>query len=32
MYQQLATEGLGQPLSQITFVIVDLETTGGSPA
>jgi len=32
MYEQLATEDLGQPLSQTTFVIVDLETTGGSPA
>jgi DNA polymerase-3 subunit epsilon len=32
MYEQMATEDLGQPLNLITFVIVDLETTGGSPA
>lgn len=32
MYEQLATEDLGQPLDHTTFVIVDLETTGGSPA
>jgi DNA polymerase-3 subunit epsilon len=29
---QLSFEDLGQPLVSTTFVIVDLETTGGSPA
>lgn len=28
---QLTTDDLGTPLSEATFVIVDLETTGGSP-
>ncbi len=32
MHEQLSTEALGVPLSQATFVVVDLETTGGSPA
>ena len=31
MYEQLAVEDLGHPLLDTTFVIVDLETTGGSP-
>ncbi|CAB4622641.1 unannotated protein [freshwater metagenome] len=31
MYEQLATEELGLTLLETTFVIVDLETTGGSP-
>ncbi|MDD2817583.1 MAG: DEDD exonuclease domain-containing protein [Candidatus Nanopelagicales bacterium] len=31
VYEQLATEDLGHPLLETTFVIVDLETTGGSP-
>jgi len=30
-YQQVSIEELGTPLSQVTFVVVDLETTGGSP-
>ncbi|MFA7322981.1 MAG: DEDD exonuclease domain-containing protein [Candidatus Nanopelagicales bacterium] len=28
---QLATDDIGQPLSDVTFVVVDLETTGSSP-
>ena len=32
MHEQLTTDGLGLPLSHATFVVVDLETTGGSPA
>ena len=32
MHEQLSTDGLGLPLSHATFVVVDLETTGGSPA
>ncbi|PZS01611.1 MAG: DEDD exnuclease domain-containing protein [Pseudonocardiales bacterium] len=31
-YVQASFDELGQPLSAVTFVIVDLETTGGSPA
>ncbi|MGY1724716.1 DEDD exonuclease domain-containing protein [Blastococcus sp. SYSU DS0533] len=30
-YQQVSIEDVGTPLSQVTFVVVDLETTGGSP-
>src|SRR6185312_2769774 len=30
-YQQVSIEELGTPLSGVTFVVVDLETTGGSP-
>jgi DNA polymerase-3 subunit epsilon len=30
-YEQVAIEDLGTPLSEVTFVVVDLETTGGSP-
>ena len=29
---QLTFEAIGTPLSQVTFVVVDLETTGASPA
>ncbi|NYD21079.1 DEDD exonuclease domain-containing protein [Kineococcus aurantiacus] len=29
---QTSFEDLGQPLSEVTFVVVDLETTGGPPA
>ncbi len=29
---QASFDELGDPLSQVTFVVVDLETTGGSPA
>ena len=29
--QQLALDDLGTPLSDVTFVVVDLETTGGKP-
>jgi DNA polymerase-3 subunit epsilon len=29
---QLALDELGTPLSEVTFVVVDLETTGGTPA
>ena len=29
---QLTLEDLGTPLSDVTFVVVDLETTGGTPA
>lgn len=28
---QISMDDLGTPLSQVTFVVVDLETTGGSP-
>ncbi|MGY1773364.1 DEDD exonuclease domain-containing protein [Blastococcus sp. SYSU D00813] len=30
-YVQATIEELGTPLSEVTFVVVDLETTGGSP-
>ena len=30
-YEQVSIEELGTPLSEVTFVVVDLETTGGSP-
>ncbi|WP_432487425.1 DEDD exonuclease domain-containing protein [Kineococcus sp. SYSU DK018] len=30
--QQASFEDLGRPLAGVTFVVVDLETTGGSPA
>src|SRR5205814_254117 len=30
--RQCTFDELGTPLSEVTFVIVDLETTGGSPA
>ncbi|MGY1835506.1 DEDD exonuclease domain-containing protein [Blastococcus sp. SYSU DS0510] len=30
-YQQVSIEEVGTPLAQVTFVVVDLETTGGSP-
>jgi DNA polymerase-3 subunit epsilon len=30
-YEQVAIDDLGTPLSEVTFVVVDLETTGGSP-
>ncbi|QCX27129.1 DEDD exonuclease domain-containing protein [Nocardioides jishulii] len=30
--QQLGLDDLGRPLSEVTFTVVDLETTGGSPA
>src|SRR5699024_12505644 len=29
--RQLGFEELGTPLHEVTFVVVDLETTGGSP-
>ncbi len=29
---QLALDEIGTPLSEVTFVVVDLETTGGTPA
>src|SRR5690349_6815270 len=29
--RQQSLDDLGAPLSQVTFVVVDLETTGGSP-
>jgi DNA polymerase III subunit epsilon len=29
--QQLSLDDLGTPLSEVTFVVVDLETTGGKP-
>lgn len=32
MHEQMSTDSLGLPLSHATFVVVDLETTGGSPA
>ncbi len=31
MQLQRSFEDLGQPLAEVTFVVVDLETTGGSP-
>ena len=31
MHVQLATDDLGSPLAEVTFVVLDLETTGGSP-
>ncbi|MDQ1733150.1 MAG: polymerase subunit epsilon, partial [Pseudonocardiales bacterium] len=31
-FQQLAFDELGQPLRSTTFVVVDLETTGGAAA
>ncbi|MGI8695402.1 MAG: DEDD exonuclease domain-containing protein [Mycobacteriales bacterium] len=31
-YVQASFDELGEPLSGVTFVVVDLETTGGSPA
>ena len=31
MNSQLSLEDLGTPLSEVTFCVVDLETTGGSP-
>jgi DNA polymerase III subunit epsilon len=30
-YQQATIDELGTPLAEVTFVVVDLETTGGSP-
>ena len=30
-YQQVSIDELGTPLADVTFVVVDLETTGGSP-
>ncbi|MCF6508352.1 DEDD exonuclease domain-containing protein [Blastococcus sp. MG754426] len=30
-YQQVSIDEVGTPLAQVTFVVVDLETTGGSP-
>ncbi|CCG03025.1 DEDD exonuclease domain-containing protein [Blastococcus saxobsidens] len=30
-YQQVTIDEVGTPLAQVTFVVVDLETTGGSP-
>ncbi|HEY0126733.1 MAG TPA: exonuclease domain-containing protein, partial [Blastococcus sp.] len=30
-YEQVTIEELGTPLADVTFVVVDLETTGGSP-
>ena len=32
MQQQRSFEDLGTPLAEVTFCVVDLETTGGSPA
>src|SRR5450631_2845724 len=32
MARQAPFDDLGAPLSQVTFVVVDVETTGGSPA
>jgi DNA polymerase III epsilon subunit family exonuclease len=32
MARQASFDDLGTPLSQVTFVVVDVETTGGSPA
>ena len=29
---QRSFDDLGTPLSQVTFVVLDVETTGGSPA
>jgi len=31
VYEQVSIDELGTPLSAVTFVVVDLETTGGSP-
>jgi DNA polymerase-3 subunit epsilon len=31
-YEQVSIDALGTPLNDVTFVVVDLETTGGSPA
>ncbi|MGZ4624162.1 MAG: DEDD exonuclease domain-containing protein [Blastococcus sp.] len=31
-YEQVTIDALGTPLADVTFVVVDLETTGGSPA
>ncbi|MGZ4650525.1 MAG: DEDD exonuclease domain-containing protein [Kineosporiaceae bacterium] len=31
-YEQVSIDELGTPLAEVTFVVVDLETTGGSPA
>src|SRR5205823_6318834 len=31
VYVQAAFDELGEPLREVTFVVVDLETTGGSP-
>jgi DNA polymerase III subunit epsilon len=30
-FEQVSIEELGTPLAEVTFVVVDLETTGGSP-
>jgi DNA polymerase-3 subunit epsilon len=30
-YEQVSIDALGTPLAEVTFVVVDLETTGGSP-
>src|SRR5206468_6283598 len=30
-YEQVSIDELGTPLAAVTFVVVDLETTGGSP-
>ena len=30
-YEQATIGELGTPLAEVTFVVVDLETTGGSP-
>jgi DNA polymerase III subunit epsilon len=30
-YEQVSIDELGTPLAEVTFVVVDLETTGGSP-
>ncbi|MCU1669916.1 MAG: polymerase epsilon subunit [Blastococcus sp.] len=30
-YEQVSIDALGTPLADVTFVVVDLETTGGSP-
>src|SRR4029453_19421832 len=31
-YVQATFDSLGEPLREVTFVVLDLETTGGSPA
>ncbi|PZS32173.1 MAG: endonuclease, partial [Pseudonocardiales bacterium] len=31
-YVQASFDELGEPLREVTFVVVDLETTGGAPA
>src|SRR5436190_19125555 len=31
VYVQASFDDLGEPLREVTFVVVDLETTGGSP-